>query len=362
MTQMKQEEEITTEGELSGFIGHWLPKLEVEMQKVLQYRSDGFDTPHRSTSNLHYGMMHYHMGWVDEKMQPAIAGAGKRLRPILCLLACSELGGDPLNALPAAAAIELLHSFSLIHDDIEDGDEVRRHRPTLWKIWGIPLAINAGDGMFTMAFEAIQRLAQRGIAAEVTLHALKLFTRTCAELTEGQHLDISFEARDAVSVGEYMRMIEGKTASLIGTTIEIGALIANANPAQTSALQRFGQSIGLEFQIQDDILGIWGDPKVTGKAAGNDILRRKKSLPLLYALNHAGVGETLQARLKQPIDEGDLPEILEMLVEAGAKEFATEQLLFQHENAKNALKEALGDRAQTSALLALANSLLGRDA
>ena len=195
----------------------------------------------------HYGMMHYHMGWVNEQLRPTVVSAGKRLRPILCLLACSELGGEPGDALPAAAAIELLHNFSLVHDDIEDEDEVRRHRPTLWKIWGVPLAINAGDGMFALAFEAMQRLEQRGVSAQITLRALNLFTQTCAELTKGQHLDMCFEARNSVLVGEYMRMIEGKTASLIGASIAIGALIADANVAQASALQHFGQSIGLEF-------------------------------------------------------------------------------------------------------------------
>ncbi len=145
----------------------------------------------------HYNMMRYHLGWADESFHPQSYPTGKRLRPMLCLLACSEVGGDPSQALPAAAGIELLHNFSLIHDDIEDGDEVRRHRPTVWKVWGMPQAINVGDGMFTLAFQAFHRLPARAVAADTALAALELFTETCLALTEGQYLDMSFESRAA---------------------------------------------------------------------------------------------------------------------------------------------------------------------
>lgn len=347
-----------SKNQLAGFIGHWLPKLEEEMREVLGYPAHSYA---EQAVAVHYGMMQYHMGWLDEHLQPDTLPTGKRLRPMLCLLACMEVGGDPTDALPAAAAIELLHNFSLIHDDVEDGDEMRRHRPTVWKNWGVPQAVNAGDGMFALAFAALQRLTRRGVSAQITLEALALFTQTCQELTEGQHLDMRFEERSNVQTPEYMRMIEGKTAALIGASVAIGALIGGATPAQDQALQRFGQAMGLAFQIQDDILGIWGDPAVTGKAAGNDILRRKKSLPLLHALNHEPVGAQMRALWNERLSPEQLPTVLQLLEEAGSRQYAHQQFDHHHHVAVTALRDALGERAEGSALLALANSLLRRE-
>jgi geranylgeranyl diphosphate synthase type I len=345
--------------ELTGFIGYWLPKLEDELRSVLRYPALEVNSP--DVAPL-YGMMQYHMGWTDVQFQPERLPSGKRLRPILCLLTCAEVGGDPACALPAAAGLELLHNFSLIHDDIEDGDETRRHRPTLWKMWGVPQGVNAGDGMFALAYTAIQRLPLHGVSAPTTLHVLDLFTRACLELTEGQYLDLDFEQRPQVQVAEYLRMIEGKTAALLGAAVAMGALLGGASAEQTQLLQNFGQSIGLAFQIQDDILGIWGDPEATGKAAGNDILRRKKSLPLLYALNHDQVGPQLQALWNETLTEEQVPQVMHLLEEANAHDFAEQQLLYHHENALSALRQALAERANDSALLALTNSLLYRRA
>jgi geranylgeranyl diphosphate synthase type I len=311
---------------------------------------------------LHYGMMQYHLGWVDEELRAQNFPTGKRLRPLLCLLACAEAGGDPSQALPAAAALELLHNFSLVHDDIEDGDEVRRHRPTVWKIWGVPQAINAGDGMFTLAYAALQRLARRGVAGEQTLQALAIFTQCCLDVTEGQHLDMSFEQRLDIAVPEYLRMIQGKTAALIGGSLAIGALLGGATLAQVEALQRFGRSIGLAFQIQDDILGIWGDSAVTGKAAGNDILRRKKSLPILYTLNHAEIGLRFATLLAGELGPPQLPQALALLAQANARSFAQAQVQAYHTAGIAALEAALGERYATSALFALGESLLDRQA
>jgi geranylgeranyl diphosphate synthase, type I len=339
--------------ELSGFLGHWLPRLETELREAL--------ASVEAAVAPHYGMMHYHMGWVDENFRPQRLPTGKRLRPMLCLLACAEVGGDPATALPAAVAIEILHNFSLVHDDIEDGDETRRHRPTVWKVWGIPHATNVGDGMFALAYGALQGLARRGLAAETTLTALHRFTQACLALTEGQYLDMSFEERSDVTVAEYLRMIQGKTAALVGTSLAIGALVGGAGPEPIAALQRFGEELGLAFQIQDDILGIWGDPEVTGKPAGNDLLRRKKSLPLLYALNHDRVGEEFATLFSASPGPGQLERALTLLEQARARPY-TEALMDKHHQAGvAALYQAIGPRAADSALLALAESLQRRE-
>ncbi len=342
----------TANGELSAFMGHWLPQIEIEMRSVLN-AGDAYVTEH-------YSMMRYHLGWADREFQPVTLPSGKRLRPILCLLACSEIGGDTRQVLPAAAGIELLHNFSLVHDDIEDGDEVRRHRPTVWSLWGMPQAINVGDGMFTLSFLALHRLTSSGVEADVALSALQTFSETSLALTEGQYLDMSFETRDDVSVDEYMRMIRGKTAALVGACLSIGSLVGGADAVQRDALTRFGISTGLAFQIQDDILGIWGDPEVTGKAAGNDILRRKKSLPILHALNHAEVGEQVRAQFDGEVEPDQLPRILALIETAGTREYAETLMRRQHDAAVEALEEALGERAGASPLMALADSLLGR--
>lgn len=342
---------------LSGFLGYWLPKLEHEMRDLLRYPA--LEKTPADVTPL-FGMMQYHMGWTDQHFHPEPQPTGKRLRPMFCLLACAEIGGDPEVALPAAAGLELLHNFSLVHDDIEDGDEIRRHRPTMWKVWGVPQAVNAGDSMFALAYAAFQRLPRRGVSAETTLQVLDVFTPMCIKLTEGQFLDLEFEAREDVQVHEYIRMISGKTAALIEASVAIGAIIGGATQAQVEALHRFGRLIGLAFQIQDDYLGIWGDPEVTGKAAGNDILRRKKSLPLLYALNHAKVGAEMRALWQHDLREADLSTVMALLEEAGAQEFVEEQLLRHHTEAVQALQGALSTGADDSSLLAMTNSLLYR--
>ena len=344
--------EQSAQNNFDSFAQHWLPALETEMRSVLAGRD--------AAVAQHYQMMHYHMGWADESLRPGHFHTGKRVRPLLCLMACAAVGGDPTTALPAAAAVEILHNFSLIHDDIEDGDRTRRYRPTLWTLWGVPQAINAGDGMFALAFAALLGSQGRGVADAAVLAALTRFTDCCAALTEGQHLDMHFETRQMVTVAEYLRMIEGKTASLVATSLAMGALIGGAGATIGDALYRFGYHLGLAFQIRDDILGIWGDPAVTGKAAGNDILRRKKSLPLLYALEEPRVGPTLVERMSQPMDERDLPELLGLLATANAQSFAEEQVKKHHQHGLAALEDALGSSALSSPLGALAEQLLQR--
>jgi geranylgeranyl diphosphate synthase type I len=281
-----------------------------------------------------YQMMRYHMGWLDAHFQPVEAARGKRLRPLLCLLANEAAGGDWRRALPAASAIELVHNFSLIHDDIEDGSDTRRHRLTVWKLWGLAQGVNTGDAMWTLSRLSLLRLRALGHASEIVLAAAERLERTCLELCTGQYLDISFEQRDAVSdavsVAEYERMISGKTGALIEGAVTIGALLAGVDPAPLEAWSAFGRAMGRAFQIADDILGIWGDPKVTGKSAASDILERKKTLPVLHALQReaaagsAGAGEGALADLyaRPSLTEADVPAVLAELERWGAQAHA----------------------------------------
>jgi geranylgeranyl diphosphate synthase type I len=320
----------------------YLPLVEAEMRALLE--------PRNPRAARHYEIMQYHMGWRDETLQPAHAPSGKRIRPMLCLLGCAAVGGDPKAALPAAAGLELLHNFSLIHDDIEDNSPTRRHRPTAWSLWGAPQAINAGDGMFSISHDAFFRLAERGVSERASLLALRRFVEMCIALTEGQHMDMSFEGRLDVTADEYYAMIAGKTGALLGAAPEIGAVIGGASEDAARALREYGAGLGRAFQLQDDILGIWGDEKQTGKSTASDILTKKKTLPVVLALNHPGVGKRLRTLYAGPAFTPEhAPAVLSLLDQAGARA-ATEQ----------AAEEATG-RART-ALQALSPSADGNSA
>ena len=231
-----------------------------------------------------YDLCAYHMGWRDEQMRAIDHYSGKMLRPALCLTACSGFA-EPARAVSMGAAIELLHAFSLLHDDIEDHDTERHGRPTVWKLVGVPLALNAGDCMFTLAhrlfFEAIGTLPPVEAAT-----AQQTFSNACLRMIEGQHRDIEFEGVASVSTAQYVEMSRGKTGALLGASLALGALCAGGEGAAEEtreALQAAGVELGLAFQAVDDVLAIWGNPALTGKAVGNDLARGKKSLPVALA-------------------------------------------------------------------------------
>jgi geranylgeranyl diphosphate synthase type I len=254
------------------------------------YRSD-IESALRSAlpaSDLAMGhMLCYHMGWVDQIGRSAQGNSGKALRPTLCLFACQATSGDYHPALPAAAAIELVHNFSLIHDDIQDGDKERRHQPTLWWLWGKPQAIQAGVAMRIMASLTLSRPANGAAPPSRLLRANQLLDERCLEMIEGQYLDISYENRLDITVDAYLDMISKKTGALIGCSLELGALLGGADDALTSRFHSCGCKLGLAFQIRDDMLGIWGDPRLTGKPLASDIRRKKKSLPVVYVFQQA---------------------------------------------------------------------------
>ncbi len=235
----------------------------------------------------HFAPMRYHLGWEDRTGRPRPAGGGKMLRPALCLLCCEAVQRDWRPALPAAAALEFLHNFSLIHDDIEDGSPYRHGRETVWRVWGQAQAINVGDGMFALAHLALLRLADGGVPPEQVMRAAAMLNEASLRLCEGQHLDLVFERRAEVASDEYLSMVEGKSAFLMAASTGIGAVVGDASTDVVKSLREFGRLVGFAFQIRDDILGIWGDAAETGKPTGDDVRRRKKSFPIVFALESA---------------------------------------------------------------------------
>ncbi|MGD2148907.1 MAG: polyprenyl synthetase family protein [Anaerolineae bacterium] len=338
-------------GDLDKALETYLPALEEEMRAALQPRGP-------SQVEL-FGMLGYHMGWVDSSFDACEARSGKRVRPTLCLLACDGCHGAWERALPAAAALELLHNFTLIHDDIEDRDRTRRNRPTVWSLWGEPQAINAGDTLLALAQLALLGLQEKGISPEIVLQATRLFNATCVTLTVGQYLDISFESRSEVSVADYLEMIEAKTGALVACSCEMGALIAGAQDAQRECLRAFGRHLGLAFQMQDDILGIWGDSDATGKPVGADIARRKKTLPLLHGLESSPALRLLTDR--DTLSAGDVRQATELLAIVGSRDFTKLLARQHHGKALDALQRAELQPHATRALRELSSELVSRD-
>ena len=289
-----------------------------------------------------YDMMRYHLGVAGPRGEPTAARAGKMLRPALCLLSCEAAGGQRQQALPAAAAIELIHNFTLIHDDIEDASHSRHGRDTVWRVWGEAQAINAGDGMFALAHLAHHRLLEAGVAASRVLEAARLLDEAALALCEGQNLDLEFEKRLDVTCDDYLTMVSGKTAALMGAATAVGALLGGASQEVVGAFKEFGRRLGVAFQIQDDVLGIWGDAAETGKPAGDDIAARKKSFPVVYALEHASEDDrrslrrTYGAGIVSP--EG-VAEVLAVLERSGARA-ASEEAAARH--AEEALSRLQG--------------------
>lgn len=301
------------------------------------------------------GMLAYHLGWEGEGAGPE--ASGKRLRPLIVLLTTAAAGGDWRQALPAAAAIELIHNFSLIHDDIEDDSPLRRGRPTVWAKWGIAQAINTGDAMFTLAHLAVLEL-ERTAPLEIVLRACQIVFNACLHLTQGQYLDISFEKRSDLKVEDYWPMVSGKTAALIGACTELGALIAGANQVVLAAYRQFGISLGLAFQTQDDLLGIWGDAALTGKSADSDLVSGKKSLPVLFGLGQRG--EFARRWAEGSIQPAEVRWFADQLEAEGSRSFGEEKAATLTEQALQALEKAGPQGEAGRELHALALKLLKR--
>ena len=265
----------------------------------------------------------YHLGWQDERGQPTEANGGKAIRPALVLLTTEAVGGAAAAAVPVAVAVELVHNFSLLHDDVMDRDLTRRHRPTAWSVFGTGEAILAGDALLTLALEVLA-----GSGHSVAQEQLRILSAAVLKLIEGQCADLAFEERTDVGLTECLDMAEGTTGALLGCACALGALSGGGCPEQVEQLRGFGGHLGLAFQFVDDLLGIWGDPAVTGKPVHSDLSTRKKSLPVVAALTSGTpAGRELDAlyHREQPLSGADLVRAAELIDVAGGRDWSQAQ-------------------------------------
>jgi geranylgeranyl diphosphate synthase type I len=303
----------------------------------------------------------YHFGWRDTDGRPCAANAGKGVRAALALLSAEAAGAPGDAALPAAAAMELVHAFSLLHDDIVDDDHQRHHRPTVWSVFGVGVGIIAGDALLALAEELLLQTARpTGAAAAARL------TEATRAMIAGQAADMAFERRNDVTLDECVAMAEAKTGALLGCAASIGAVVVNADPAVGDLLRRFGEELGLAFQATDDLLGIWGDPDRTGKPVWSDLRQGKKTLPVTAALTLGGARAAELRRLLRGglATEAEFSRAAALIEACGGREATSQLAAGCSERAHAALDElpAAGDAAVAVAELRnLTDFLLGRD-
>ena len=300
-------------------------------------------------------MLTYHMGWSGEGAGPE--ATGKRVRPLLTLLTSAASGTDWQPALPAAAAVELVHNFSLVHDDIQDNSKKRHGRPTTWVKWGAPQAINVGDALFVLSNLALTDLSET-YPAESVLQVAQFMHETCLDLTRGQYLDMSYESRNDLSIDDYWPMIAGKTAALLAACCQIGAILGEADEAAVASYRDFGHYLGLAFQVQDDILGIWGDETTTGKSTASDLLDGKKSLPVLFGLSK--MARSPSAGWEGPLTIAEVPALAEQLAREGARDYTQQAADQMTDLAIQSLRLADPQGEAGETLSDLANRLLKR--
>ena len=329
------------------------PVIEAQLQRQVSRLDEPYTRPF-------YDMLTYHMGWTGEGA--GYVATGKRIRPLMVLLTVAACSGDNdkkwLRASPAAAAVELVHNFSLVHDDIQDNSGKRRGRRTAWKIWGAPMAINIGDALFVLSNQAVMDLAEH-FPAESVVQAATVLHNTCLDLTKGQFLDMSYEEREDLRVEDYWPMVSGKTASLLSASCHIGSILGGADESTQDAYRSFGHALGFAFQVQDDILGIWGDEAITGKSAASDLLEGKKSLPVLHGLSIGG--KFADRWVQGSIQPDEVEELAKMLANEGSYEYTHDVSRQMTAVALDSLREADPQGEAGQALMELANRLIKRE-
>ncbi len=335
----------------------YLPDIEEELERNIQETSPKYKGM--------YDQMRYFFGWQDEKSNPVgnRKARGKRFRPTLCLLVCESICGKYKQALPVAAAIELFHNFTLIHDDIEDHDEYRRHKKTVWKIWGIEQAINTGDAMFILAQRAAISNRQSAISSEKRLQVIETLNQTFLKIIEGQYLDIGFERKMDVTVDEYIEMNTMKTAELISGACKAGAILSTDDQEMIKNWGNFGLNFGLAYQIYDDVCSIWEKVENTGKKKAGDIRKKKKTLPILYAsekLEQKDKEKIIEIYKKDDLNDADINEVIELLDKVDAKKYTMDIIIGYKKKALDILKKIKIDKNNKKEISKLIEELIVR--
>ena len=282
-----------------------------------------------------------------------VDSGGKRLRPSMLLLAAEAAGGEPTTLAPAAVSIELIHNFTLIHDDIMDNADVRRGRAAVHKLWGVPGAILAGDTLYSKAFQVLGKTPAK---PELILGAMNVLSGTCTAICEGQWLDMEFEKRDRVSEEEYMEMIEKKTGVLYGASASMGALLAGASDDVVRGLDEFGRLTGMGFQLQDDVLDLTAPEKILGKRRGGDLVEGKKTLIMIHAFAH-GVNVDVFGRKDATPEQ--IEKAISVLEKSGSIEYARSRSVEMVAKGKRAL-DILPESPAKALLLELADYMIRR--
>lgn len=301
----------------------------------------------------------FHFGWWDLQGAPLAPAEGKGVRIELALLSSQAVGGEAEQAVPAAVAVELVHNASLLQDDVIDGDRLRRGRPALWTVYGIPAAILAGDALF---FLATQVLLEAGGALAAT--GLAQLNAAVQDLIDGEYADVTFQDRPSVPLADVQAMAQAKTGALIAAACSLGALAGGADDERASRLGAFGAHVGAAFQLTDDLLGIWGDPQATGKPQWSDLSARKKSLPISHALasgSAAGQGLADLFAVPGPLTERQLAQAARLVDEAGGRSWAESEARLHIGLALQHLHAAEPEPAAAATLTSLARLITGRD-
>lgn len=299
----------------------------------------------------------YHLGWSDAEGHPVTIGAGKGIRGALAVLGSESVGGSAVDAIPGAVAVELIHNFSLIHDDIMDNDRTRRHRPTVWDVFGVGDAIIVGDAMHVLAFQVL-------LAAEVSprsMAATARLGRATAEMIAGQAQDVALDRASTATLDECLQMEANKTGALLAQSVAIGGVLGGGDDGAIDALERYGASLGIAFQAVDDVLGIWGDPAKTGKPVGNDLREQKKSMPIAVALDAGGeLGRAISLAFSDELSDEEIAELTRQLEAEGMRERVEEIAAYHLRDALDALDHPGLDAAGREQLRELAHFVVDR--